>query len=234
MKYDSRVRKKALEHIQKHGLAPTHKRIVSITGSDKKVFDMGCATGYLAEALSARGCIITGLEMDKAASETASEFCRKIITGDADDPDVLIKAGKDFDVIICADILEHLSDPWGVLQTLRKMLAPDGEVIVSVPNVAYWRMRWELLQGRFNYTDTGLLDRTHLRFFTVKTFMETAEECGFDVLQRINNDAGLPGFSNSVDWDRLPAWIKKIVDWFPNLCVFHAIYRLVPADKETD
>ncbi|MCD4654463.1 class I SAM-dependent methyltransferase [bacterium] len=234
MEYDFSVRKKALEHIETHGLAPTHNRIVSLVGSARKVLDLGCATGYLSQALTENGCQVVGIEMDQAAADKARLFCQYVITGDAGDPAVISQAGSDFDFIVCADIIEHLIDPWTVLRTLRQMLAPGGELIVSVPNMAYWRMRWDLLLGRFDYTDTGLMDRTHLRFFTVKTFIETARNCGFLVSERIINDAGLPGFPNPVDWSRLPGWICKIVEMFPGLCVFHAIYRLHPIADGTD
>lgn len=229
MEYDPKVREKALKHMETHGLAPTHRRIAAMVAPGGRVLDVGCATGYLAEPLSADKCRVTGIEMDAAAAEKARTHCVKVVTGDAGDPAVLRTAGDGFDTIICADILEHLADPWTVLRTLREMLVPGGQLLVSVPNVAYWRMRWDLLMGRFNYTDTGLLDRTHLRFFTVKTFRETAQACGFDVNEMIVNDGGLPGFPHPVDWDRLPRWIRAVVKRLSNVCVFHAIYRLVPA-----
>ena len=228
MEYRPEITQKAQEHIRIHGLAPTHRRIVDIVGNNRVVLDVGCAWGYLAEALRVNGCRVTGIEKDAAAAEQAREFCENIVIGDADDPDVLREAGKDFGVIICADVLEHLVDPWTTLKSLKNLLASNGELIVSIPNIAYWQMRLHLLIGRFDYTDTGLLDRTHLRFFTVDTFHRLLSECGLTVTDRIINDAGLPGFPLPKDWDRLPSWVKRMVIWFPNLCVFHAIYRLKP------
>ncbi|MBN1878772.1 class I SAM-dependent methyltransferase [bacterium] len=232
MEYDPRVRQEALAHIEAFGLAPTHRRIVEMAGKDRYVLDLGCATGYLAKALKANGCSVTGIEKDSEAAVAARSSCRLVLTGDAGDPEILRQAGGGYDVIICADILEHLPDPWLILKTLRGMLAPRGELLVSIPNIAYWRMRLCLLAGNFDYTDTGLLDSTHLRFFTVRTFKRMAAACGYRVTGFVINDAGLPGFPHPVDWDRLPGCMRKMAEWFPNLCVFHAIYRLKKAEND--
>lgn len=230
MEYNPEVRQKALAYIEQYGLAPTHRRILALIGLDKKVLDVGCATGYLAEALAANGCEVTGIEKDQTAAGSARAICHRLVIGDAGDPEILRQAGAGYDFIVCADILEHLADPWSVLRTLRDLLGQKGEVIVSIPNIAYWQMRLRLLAGRFEYTDTGLLDSTHLRFFTVRTFREMVRSCGFKIESMIINDAGLPGFPHPVDRDRIPRWIFRMVEWFPNACVFHAIYRLKPAE----
>jgi SAM-dependent methyltransferase len=85
-----------------------------------------------------------------------------------------------FDLIIALDVLEHLADPWSVLKRLRELLAPDGVLIVSIPNVAHYRVSWRLFfLGEWEYRDEGLLDRTHLRFFTRKTAVELLTSSGF-------------------------------------------------------
>jgi 2-polyprenyl-3-methyl-5-hydroxy-6-metoxy-1,4-benzoquinol methylase len=228
MNYDPEIRKKAQDHIRTHGLAPTHRRIVEMAGKNRSVLDIGCAWGYLAEAFAANECVVTGLEKDADIAELAHPFCSTLVVGDAGDPTVLRSTGGNFDVIVCADILEHLADPWTALRTMKELLAPHGDIIVSIPNIAYWQMRLHLLAGRFDYTDTGLLDRTHLRFFTLNSFRNMIRECGLQITERIINDAGVPGFRRPVDWNRLPAWLKRVVTWFPNMCVFHAIYRVKP------
>jgi SAM-dependent methyltransferase len=99
-------------------------------------------------------------------------------------------AGVRPDIIICADVLEHLRDPWTVLAWLRTLPAPGGRAVISVPNIAHWTARRALLRGRFDYTDFGLLDRTHLRFFTRATAAELARRAGFAV--RAERLAGAP------------------------------------------
>lgn len=234
MKYDPDVRKKALEHIEQFGLAPTHKRLINAIPAGARVLDLGCATGYLSEAIAAKGCEVVGVEMDADAAHQAQRFCSHLLVGDAGDPDLLDRLPGTFDIVVCADILEHLSDPWTVLRILGKTLNPQGKLLVSLPNVSYWKMRFDLLRGRFNYTDTGLLDRTHLRFFTVNSFRSVARDCGYSIQQMIINDAGLPGFPHPVDWESLPKLVRWLVNLRPNLCVFHAIYTLTRDSGKVD
>jgi hypothetical protein len=85
--------------------------------------------------------------------------------------------------MIWADILEHLGDPAAVLRNFRPLLAPDGRMVASVPNGANWALRASLLAGRWDYTERGLLDRTHLRNFTRKSFLNTIESAGYDVIE---------------------------------------------------
>ena len=232
MLYDPEIKKRALAHIERFGPAPTHFKIAAMAGTGKNVLELGCATGYVSALMFKNGCRITGIELDPEAAAAAQPFCRQVITGDVNDPDVITAAGKDFDVVVAGDVLEHLPDPFSVLVSLHQVIKPEGIVLVSLPNVAYWRMRMDLLLGRFDYQDTGLLDRTHLRFFTVNSFIQMAQETGFIVQDITVNDAGFPG---SELFRRLP-FCRKIVDrfshflagWRPNLFSFHSIFVLVP------
>jgi SAM-dependent methyltransferase len=97
-----------------------------------------------------------------------------------------------FDVIIYADVLEHLKNPKDVLVSLNQNLAPNGIVIISLPNIANFYCRIQLLLGRFNYQDRGIFDRTHLRFFTRKTFRAFLEEAGLEVLELTATPIPLP------------------------------------------
>jgi len=84
-------------------------------------------------------------------------------------------------VIVFADVLEHLRQPEEILSRCKQLLLPSGFVIASIPNIAHWSMRWNLLFGRFDYTNLGLLDRTHLRFFTYKSAFDLFEKSGYAV-----------------------------------------------------
>jgi 2-polyprenyl-3-methyl-5-hydroxy-6-metoxy-1,4-benzoquinol methylase len=159
------------------------------------VLDVGCATGYLAAELSRRGCTVDGIEFDPVAAQQARSHCREVVVGDLEAPSTQAEvqrmlAGTRPDVIICADVLEHLRDPWTVLAWLRALLAPGGRAVISVPNIAHWTARRALLRGRFDYTDYGLFDRTHLRFFTRASAAELAHRAGFAV--RAERLAGAP------------------------------------------
>ncbi len=232
MQYDPEIRRRALDMLDRTGPAPTHLRIAELAGTNRRVLELGCATGYVSRLLQQQGCAVTGIELDPDAAREAEQYCERVIVGDVQNPEVIRRAGTDFQAILCGDILEHLPDPWQVLKTLRKILTTDGFVLVSMPNVAYWKMRWDLVRGRFEYQDFGLLDRTHLRFFSYHTFRKLAQDSGYRITQVVMNDVGFPG---SDLFRRIPgikrgsaAAAHRLAQWFPNLFLFHAIYRLIP------
>jgi 2-polyprenyl-3-methyl-5-hydroxy-6-metoxy-1,4-benzoquinol methylase len=178
-----------------HGLSASHRLVLDAVPDGARVLDVGCATGYLAAELSRRGSTVDGIEFDPVAAQEARAHCREVTVGNLEAPATQAEvqrmlAGAHPDAIICADVLEHLRDPWTVLAWLRTLLAPDGRAVVSVPNIAHWTARRALLRGRFDYTNYGLLDRTHLRFFTRASAAELARRAGFAV--RAERLAGAP------------------------------------------
>ena len=102
------------------------------------------------------------------ASE-AKKYCEKIIVGNIENEETILKIKDRYDVIVLGDIIEHLFDPWKLLTKLKNFLEDDGYMVLSMPNIAHWSVRWNLFKGIFEYHDKGILDRTHLRFFTLKT-----------------------------------------------------------------
>jgi len=147
------------------------------------VLDIGCASGNLLAALrDDRGCSAVGLELDPdavaAARARGLEVHRTDLTRE---PLPHHLAGRRFDRVILADVLEHLVEPEQVLSQVPGLLAPGGRVVVSVPNITHFDVVLALAQDRFDYTETGLLDGTHLRFFTLATFGALAQRCGLHV-----------------------------------------------------
>jgi 2-polyprenyl-3-methyl-5-hydroxy-6-metoxy-1,4-benzoquinol methylase len=163
---------------QRHG---THEVILRNVPVGSTVLDVGCATGYLGAALSARGCRAWGLDQDAAAVSVAEPWYEEVYAIDLEECDELPWPARFFDVVLAADVLEHLRDPQTTLRLLRRNLKRGGRLIVSVPNVAHLSVRVPLLLGRFNYRATGILDETHLRLYTFKTAHELVDSCGFDV-----------------------------------------------------
>lgn len=131
-------------------------------GAGRRVLDLGCANGYLGEALAARGFEVIGIEKPGLASDT---FPRSVELVEAD-MDYGVPALGLFDYVLCADVLEHLHDPPAVLRDLRGMLQPGGRLLASLPNSGHLYFRLKILLGDFPKHDKGLFDRTHLHFYT--------------------------------------------------------------------
>ena len=160
-----------------------HTRVIRLVGDRKRILDVGCATGYMAKVLAEQfGCSITGIELDGEAASSAQRFCQRVIVGDVESLDCeQTFDGDSFDVVICADVLEHLRDPGATLARLRKLLAPSGYLIASIPNIAHVSVITELIRGHFDYRPLGLLDSTHLRFFTRETLYACFEAAGMTI-----------------------------------------------------
>jgi 2-polyprenyl-3-methyl-5-hydroxy-6-metoxy-1,4-benzoquinol methylase len=212
-----------------HGLSASHRIVLEEVPDGARVLDVGCATGYLAAELSRRGCTVDGIEFDPVAAQQARAHCREVVVGDLEAPSIQAEVQRMLasarpDVVVCADVLEHLRDPWTVLAWLRTLLAPDGRAVISVPNIAHWTARRALLRGRFDYTDHGLLDRTHLRFFTRASAAELARRAGFAVLAERLAGAPLPLES------RVPALGRvrdRCVHRYPELLALQFVLVLV-------
>lgn len=158
-----------------------HEIVLRSVPAESTVLDVGCATGYLGMALDARGCRCWGLDRDAAAVAVAEPWYEEVCAIDLDECAELPWPEQLFDVVLAADVLEHLRDPDGTLRLLRRHIRPGGRLIVSLPNVAHVSVRLPLLFGRFEYQDTGILDETHVRLYTFETARELVESEGFTV-----------------------------------------------------
>lgn len=159
-----------------HGRIPELVRRLSPVG---RVLDVGCYEGLAARDLVQYGFQIVGVDRDAAALERVAAYYQQTILADLEKE--LPAVEGQFDVIVFADILEHLARPETVFRHFTGLLRPGGLVVISVPNVAHWYMRLSLLCGRFDYRESGILDRTHLRFFTLRTVRRFLEEAGFHI-----------------------------------------------------
>ncbi len=147
------------------------------------VLDVGCGEGNYAVYLKKRGAaFIAGVEIDSEAAAAARKKMDFVYAGSAEEK-LPFEQGQ-FDLIICADVLEHLIDPWEALRNLKKLLVPDGHLLVSMPNLRYAPVLYNILiRGLFRYKISGVLDYTHLRFFTLSTMKELIEESGFEIVK---------------------------------------------------
>ena len=151
-------------------------------GRRKDVLDVGCATGYFAKLMSSHDCNVAGLDSNAEAAEAAKSYCSRVFVADLNFTELAdAVGGSSFDVIVFGDVLEHLRDPAHILDEARRLLRADGYVVASIPNIAHGAIRLALLSGDFNYQDLGVLDESHLRFFTVKTIDELFLEAGYEI-----------------------------------------------------
>ncbi len=153
----------------------------------KKILDIGCGTGSMAYQLKINNSAeVWGIEPVESAANKAREVLDRVFHSPVETaldklPDFY------FDSIIFADVLEHLVDPYTVLSKIKYKLAPDGFVVVSLPNVRHWSVIRDLLAGNWNYAEYGILDNTHLRFFTRKTVNELFVNAGFQIEDFLTN-----------------------------------------------
>jgi 2-polyprenyl-3-methyl-5-hydroxy-6-metoxy-1,4-benzoquinol methylase len=201
----------------------SHALTVKLVGTKKEVLEVGPSTGYVTRLLKARHNKVTCIELDKESAEIAKKFCDRMIIGDIEslDLDSFLKAGQ-FDVILFADVLEHLRWPGSVLQRIKKYLKPDGFIVASIPNIGHGDVILNLMNQKFTYTPTGLLDLTHLRFFTLPTVRNLFDASGYKVCHLMTTKIAIGGTEQGETTKRIPTPIKSFVEQIPfsNVCQF--------------
>lgn len=144
-----------------------------------RVLDIGCDTGRFGEALRLeKGCIVDGIESCLPAAETARTRLNQVFFRSVEN-EHSFNGLTDYDAILFLDVLEHLQNPWIILRSALRTLQPGGTIYVVVPNIAHISVVRRLLQGRFEYSDYGTMDRTHLRWFTRRSLRKDLEDAGF-------------------------------------------------------
>ena len=147
---------------------------------NSKILDIGCSSGYFDKALiESRDCIVDGVELDPEDARKASGICRKVLTENIEDAAFpWAQLDDDYDYILFVDVLEHLIDPSAALRNVSKRLAKNGKILFSIPNMANGSVRLQLLQGNFDYELEGLLDETHLHYYTGQTIEKMVRDSG--------------------------------------------------------
>ena len=161
----------------------------------KKIIEVGCSSGALAREYKKinAGCEYIGIEISSDYGELAKKYCDKVIIGDIEEYSLdFYNQNSNVDCWIFADVLEHLKDPWEILRKINSVLLQGGSVVACIPNIQHWSIQAKISTGDFRYQDIGLLDRTHLRWFTRKTIIELFEQTGFELQEfkyrNISND----------------------------------------------
>ena len=172
----------------------SYAKVLDLVGSGKRVLYLGCES-RCAQSMKTNGCSVTAIEPSPRLAEEARAFCEEVIVADLDIRSLAdVLPGRLFDVVVFADILEHLRYPGRLLDETRSLLGPPGFAVLSIPNVAHGAVRLALLRGGFHYAKGGPLDSDHLRFFTLSSIRELCLRSGYrlDVIDRTKHPLFAP------------------------------------------
>jgi O-antigen biosynthesis protein len=203
---DSRLEKLKV----RHGSENTRDRIVDLVGLEKRVLELGCATGSYAHELLLKGCQTVTVTLGPAMASFISHNCERVIVGDIDRVDLAVELGEDrFDVVVAEDLLGRSKDPESILKVAKSVLKPGGSLIVSVPNVAHGSVRIALFCGQFPDDDRGVLNRVYRRFFTRDSLVRLLDEAGFAVGHLESRESPIQGDDVSFDTSSLPTGLLE-------------------------
>ncbi len=215
------------------GSGSVHADVVHLVGERVRVLELGPATGYMSRSFVNRGCSVVAIELDPGMAERAAEVCERVIVGDLDRLDFEEELGDDrFDVIVAADVLEHLRDPLGVLNRLRPYLKDDGAFVISVPNVAHGSVRLALLEGHFEYQRIGLLDTTHLRFFTRETLEGMLDEAELGLAELHRHELNLDASEVHFDVEAAPQDVREQLENDLDARTYQFVIKAFPMERE--
>jgi len=183
-----------------------------------RVLELGCATGYHSRYLTkVKRCTVIGVDAEKKVTLKATASLERLIIANLDDQKTWpkIKQFAPYDVVLASNLIEHLLNPWLTLKNIRAVLKPGGHAVIAVPNIAFWRSRLRLLQGKWEYAEYGIFDRTHTKFFTLFSLRQSLIE------------AGLKPVTEGYDPAGGAKWLTPILKLFPNAYAHQIVIKAV-------
>jgi 2-polyprenyl-3-methyl-5-hydroxy-6-metoxy-1,4-benzoquinol methylase/septal ring factor EnvC (AmiA/AmiB activator) len=216
--------------VDPNDLNSPHTMAVLSVPPGSTVLDVGCGPGVVARALVDRGCKVWGVELDPARATSARNHCVEVLEADVEAVSLSEEfANQLFDVVLFLDVLEHLRNPQAVLAGAEAVLAPGGCVLLSVPNVTHGALRLELLNGKFQYRASGLLDRGHLRFFDADGLDALIRQAGFRAETRLRVTRRLDQTEFDVDLERVPGDLRARLESDPDALTYQFFVIARPA-----
>ncbi|MBD3366177.1 methyltransferase domain-containing protein [candidate division WWE3 bacterium] len=194
--------------------------VFSEVSPDSKILDVGCWKGGLGKALiKKKSCVVDGVDLNPEALEVASQRgYREVYDFDLNQGNLdKLPLEETYDYIVFADVLEHLINPAEVLEAFAPFLSKEGRIIISIPNIAFIKQRWDLLWGKFEYNPSGgIMDEKHLRFYTYSSFKDLVNNAGFRVKKSYGYSLVKPRFK----------FLKPLSKLFPSLFALQFIFVL--------
>lgn len=220
---------------KENGLSQTQRKIIDLVGSEMKILEVGSSTGYMTRIFANNNCVVDVIEVDEQATAKAKKYARKIVNMSIEDEKVLNDLDQVYDYIVLADVLEHLVNPSKVLKNLVKVAGKNTKLVISMPNIASWVMRKQLFfQGDFEYQDSGVLDKTHLHFYTPETLKKLLKDSGWNVVELIGTITRLPFEAKFLEFPIISNIYKlfrqKIIEKYKNLSYYHFIVMAVKSN----
>lgn len=212
-------------------------RVIRFVGDGKKVLELGPGPGAITQHLSKRNhCDVTALERDPSAIELLKPHCREVLQADLNDPSWpgLLQESRQFDVVVAADVLEHLYNPLSVLSAMIGFLSENGSIVVSLPHIGHAAVHAALYASDFRYHEWGLLDRTHIRFFGLTNIDCLFDQAGLKIVEAefvltAPEDTELADF-----WAKLPNSVRTALTTSPYANVYQVVVRGVTPDLAGD
>lgn len=165
--------------------------VAFVPSNTKKMLDIGCGQGLFGKLCKEKlNCEVHGIELVEPMGNIAKQYLDKVLIGDARDNLMLLKDEK-YDLITMNDVIEHIINPEDFINLLTKYLKPNGKILFSIPNFRYiYNLIEIIIKKDFEYKDSGTLDKTHLTFFTIKSFTNTLNRLGFEIVRSEGLDKG--------------------------------------------
>lgn len=210
-------------------------RVVRLVGEGKKVLEVGCGPGSITKLLSSVSkCSVTALDIDAESIKKIAPICENAYQADLNDPawPNVLENGTKFDVLVAADVLEHVYQPLEVLTGMKGLLNGQGYMVVSVPHVGHSVIHACLLDEDFDYNDFGLLDKTHIRFFGIKNIQKLFEDASMKIIHAEFVVRNPEHTEFSKRWAKTDPEVKKVLAKNPFGLVYQVIVKAVPLEAE--
>lgn len=208
--------------------------VISMVGNNKNVLEIGCGPGSITKHLFEKNnCRVTGLDNDFSALSKVKPYCEKIIKVDLNSDNWLnnFYSMKSFDVIVAADVLEHLNNPWLKLKNLSQLLSKDGFIVISLPHIGHISVIAMLINGGFNYREWGLLDKTHMRFFGFNNIEHLCDEAGYQIIDYhyvIKHPIETEFYD---DWIKISRKLKNELNLINHGKIYQIVLKVIPKTK---